>query len=284
MRKSIVALAVAAILPIVSCSHDDAQTGKAETPKDSTQVVTVTFTFGDVAPMTRASLESLNLTDLWVFDYIGDELKTTEHQSSGDGFGAISMSMEYGTHTLYFVSSRGTSPTVDTESQTITWLKPSDTFWGSLTLTVEPSMSAQSVTLSRVATRLRVTVTDEIPTGAAKMIVTPSTWYYGLNYTTSEGVAPSSQAREVDIPSSYIGTSGQLIVNIFGLSTATEWQTNLAVSMKNGQGTTIGSVTLYDAPFLQNRTTMFSGSLFATSQSLSIEADDTWGDDDVHSW
>lgn len=284
MRKSIVALAVAAILPMASCSHDDAQTEKTETPKDSTQFVTVTFTFGDVAPMTRASLESLNLTDLWVFDYIGDELKTTEHQSSGDGFGAVSMSMEYGTHTLYFVSSRGTSPTVDTESQTITWLKPSDTFWGSLTLTVAPSMSAQSVTLSRVATRLRVTVTDEIPTGAAKMIVTPSTWYYGLNYTTSEGVAPSSQAREVDIPSSYIGTIGQLIVNIFGLSPATEWQTNLAVSMKNSQGTTIGSVTLSDAPFLQNRTTIFSGGLFATSQSLGIEADDAWGDDDVHSW
>ena len=284
MRKSIVALAVAAILPITSCSHDDAQTGKAETPKDSTQVVTVTFTFGDVATMTRASLESLNLTDLWVFDYMGDELRTTEHQSSGDGFGAVSMSMEYGTHTLYFVASRGTSPTVDTDATIITWVKPSDTFWGSLTLTVAPSMSTQSVTLSRVATRLRIAIADEIPATASKMVITPSTWYLGLNYTTSEGVSPSSQSREVDIPSSYIGTSGQLIVNIFGLSPATEWQTNLTVSMKNGQGATLGSVSLIDAPFTQNRTTAFSGGLFSTAHSLDIDADDSWDADDVHSW
>lgn len=285
MKKSIVALAVAAILPFVSCSHDDAPAAKADAPKDSTQTLTVTFTFGDLVPVTRASLESLNLTDLWVFDYMGDALKTSDHQSSGDGFGAVSLSMEYGTHTLYFVASRGTSPTVDTDATIITWAKPSDTFWGMLHLTVEPAMSGtQSVTLIRVATRLRVTVTDEIPTGAAKMIVTPSTWYYGLNYTTSEGIAPSSQAREVDIPSSYIGTSGQLIVNIFGLSPATEWQTDLTVSMKNGQGATLGSVTLADAPFTQNRTTAFSGGLFATAHSLDIDADDSWRADDVHSW
>ena len=284
MRKSIVALAVAAILPMASCSHDDAQTEKTETPKDSTRVVTVTFTFGDVATMTRASLESLNLTDLWVFDYMGDELKTSEHQSSGDGFGAVSLSMEYGTHTLYFVASRGTSPTVDTDATIITWVKPSDTFWGSLTLTVDPSMSTQSVTLSRVATRLRVTVTDEIPATVSKMVITPTTWYLGLNYTTSEGVASSSTPREVDIPSSYIGTTGLLAVNIFGMSSTSEWNTDLTVAMKNAQGTTIGSVTLTDAPFTQNRTTAFSGGLFSTAHSLDIDADDSWGDDDVHSW
>ena len=178
MKKLMVALASA--LMMLSCTSEEP---KAEKPTGWEQK-TITFTFGDMLTqhaMTRADVTELDLTDLWMFDYVGDELQQTIHQAStDDGFGSISVAMNYGTHTLYFVASRGTTPTTDTEANTIIWAKPSDTYWATTSIPVAPSSaSAQAVSLGRVATRLRITVTDEVPTGAA--LVQPNSWSRLLN-------------------------------------------------------------------------------------------------------
>ena len=107
-------LAAALMLTAISCTSEEPQ---AEKPSGM-EKKTITFTFGDTfqtKAMTRAAITSLSLTDLWMFDYVGDELQQTIHQSNTDeGFGAISASMGYGEHILYFVASRGTTPTADT--------------------------------------------------------------------------------------------------------------------------------------------------------------------------
>ena len=274
------------MLSMSACTSDEPQ---KEQPTGWEQK-TITFTFGDVVTqhaMTRADVSSLDLTDLWMFDYVGDELKQTIHQSSSDeGFGVLSASMGYGDHTLYFVASRGTTPTTDTDAQTITWVKPSDTFWATATVTVSPSSaSSQTVTLSRVATRLRITVNDEVPTGAAKFVITPSQWYYGIDYTTGDGVASSeNQPREVNIPSSYIGTSGQLAIAIFGFVPSSDWQTNITASLKASDESVLGQVSLEDVSLRKNITTAYSGGILGTAKAFTLTADDTWGDDDIHTW
>ena len=279
-------LAAAMMLSMISCSSEEPQ---AEKPTGWEQK-TVTFTFGDVLTqhaMTRADVTELDLTDLWMFDYVGGELQQTVHQSNTDeGFGAISASMGYGEHTLYFVASRGTTPTTDTDAQTITWVKPSDTFWATATVTVSPSSaSSQAVSLSRVATRLRITVNDEVPAGAAKFVITPAQWYYGIDYTDGSGIAPSSnQPREVNIPSSYIGTTGQLAISIFGFVPSSDWQTNIIASLKASDESTLGQVTLEDVTLNKNITTAYSGGILGTAKSFTLTADDTWGEDDVHTW
>ena len=285
MKKMMMALAVATILP-TSCTSDEPQN---EQPTGWEQK-TITFTFGDVVTqhaMTRADVSSLDLTDLWMFDYVGDELQQTIHQSSSDeGFGVLSASMGYGDHTLYFVASRGTTPTSDTDAQTITWVKPSDTFWATASVTVSPSSaSSQTVTLSRVATRLRITVNDEVPSGAAKFVITPAQWYYGINYTTGDGVAPATnQPREVSIPSSYIGTSGQLAVAIFGFIPSADWQTDITAALKASDESILGLVMLEDVTLNKNITTSYSGGILGTSKAYTLTADDAWGDEDVHTW
>ena len=191
MKKfMLMALAVAAILP--SCTKDDEP---EQSPEESTIEIgikgdtiptqkTITFGFdgGQVSQqmMTRATLHSLNLTDLWLYD--GTTL--LKHQTSDDAdFGAPSVDVDYGEHTFYFVASRGTDAT--TNGTVISWAKPSDTFWASLALTIAPSTaSSQSVTLQRVAARLRITITDEVPATLASLCVTPSTWYYGIEVLT----------------------------------------------------------------------------------------------------
>ena len=286
MRKFQMGLAAAIILSMLSCTSDEQQTEKPV----SIEQKTITFTFGNVLTqhaMTRADVTDLDLTDLWMFDYVGDELQQTAHQSNTDeGFGAISASMGYGDHTLYFVASRGTTPTTDTDAQTITWVKPSDTFWATATVTVSPSSaSSQAVSLSRVATRLRITVNDEVPAGAAKFVITPAQWYYGIDYTNGSGIAPSAnQPREVNIPSSYIGTSGQLAIAIFGFVPSSDWQTNITASLKASDESTLGQVMLEDVPLKKNITTAYSGGILNTSKTFTLTANDTWGDEDVHTW
>ena len=286
MKKLSIGLAAAMMLSMLSCTSDEQQT---ENPVSMEQK-TITFTFGDVVTqhaMTRADVTELDLTDLWMFDYVGDELQQTVHQSNTDeGFGTISASMGYGEHTLYFVASRGTTPTSDTDAQTITWVKPSDTFWATATITVSPSSaSSQDVTLSRVATRLRITVNDEVPAGAAKFVITPAQWYYGIDYSTGDGVAPSAnQPREVNIPSSYIGTSGQLAIAIFGFVPSVDWQTNITAALKASDESTLGSVTLEDVTLNKNITSSYSGGILGTAKAFTLTADDVWGEDDVHTW
>jgi len=279
-------LAAALMLTAIACTSEEPQ---AEKPSGM-EKKTITFTFGDTfqtKAMTRAAITSLSLTDLWMFDYVGDELQQTIHQSNTDeGFGAISASMGYGTHTLYFVASRGTTPTSDTDAQTITWVKPSDTFWATATVTVSPSSSSsQAVTLSRVATRLRITVNDEVPAGAAKFVITPAQWYYGINYATGNGIAQTvNQPREVNIPSSYIGTSGQLAIAIFGFVPSTDWHTDITATLKASDESTLGQVTLEDVALKRNITTAYSGGILGTAKAFALTADDTWGDDDIHTW
>ena len=279
-------LAAALMLTAIACTSEEPQ---AEKPSGWEQK-TITFTFGDMLTqhaMTRADITSLDLTDLWMIDYVGSELQQIIHQSSTDeGFGSISASMGYGDHTLYFVASRGTTPTTDTDAQTITWVKPSDTFWATATVNVSPSSaSSQAVTLSRVATRLRISVNDEVPAGAAKFVITPSQWYYGIDYTTGSGIAPSAnQPREVNIPSSYIGTSGQLAISIFGFVPSSDWHTDITATLKASDEYTLGQVTLEDVPLRKNITTAYSGGILGTAKSFTLTADDTWGDEDVHTW
>jgi hypothetical protein len=286
MKKLSIGLAAAMMLSMLSCTSDEQQTAKPV----SMELKTITFTFGDMLTqhaMTRADVTELDLTDLWMFDYVGEELQQTVHQSNTDEcFGVLSASMGYGDHTLYFVASRGTTPTSDTDAQTITWVKPSDTFWATAPVTVSPSSaSSQAVSLSRVATRLRITVNDEVPDGAAKFVITPAQWYYGIDYTTGSGIAPSAnQPREVNIPSSYIGTTGQLAISIFGFVPSADWHTDITATLKASDESTLGQVTLEDVTLSKNITTAYSGGILGTSKAFTLTADDVWGTEDVHTW
>ena len=288
MKKiQMMALAVAVILPM-SCTKDepakdDAELSTTVTPQDGWRDVTITFGFGEGAN-TRATLQEASLTDLWVFDDDGDGVRMVLHQSGNDdGFGSVRLSLKYGTHALRFVASRGSDPTFS--DGVLSWAKPSDTFWAQMPLEVSPSGAAsQQVTLRRVATRLRISITDEIPAEAATLSATPSTWYYGLNVLTGEGTDARQMERTVTIPASYVGTSGQLAAAFFGLSPVDAWQTDVTVAMKSADGTVLGSVVLEGVGFAQNVTTSYSGGLLGSARSVSVDVDDVWGDETTGEW
>jgi len=279
MKKSVMT-ALAAALMIAACDKNE-EPVTAGVVMDEWQEQRVTFTFGGDGARTRASLAELNMTDLWAFDYVKGELAGTVHVT--DDLTAVTLSLGYGEHRLCFVASRGTGPSVD--GGVITWEKPSDTFWATLAIDVQPSVPAsREVVLRRVATRLRIVPADLLTADMARLVMTPSVWYYGLDVLTGEGCNPRQQAREVSIPSSYVGTSGKLPASFFGLSPSDAWQTDLTVSLRRSDGTSLGSVTVEGVRMQQNVTSVYSGGVTGRGGVMSVSADDAWGEDDTHTW
>ena len=286
-------VAVSCITALTACSKDDApESGGGVSIYVNTDSIedhkTITFscqsfTITQMA-RTRATMSEVSMTDLWLFDYVGGTLQQTIHQTVTDtNFGTPSVHADYGEHTFYFVASRGDTPSID--GSVISWLKPSDTFWGLLSLNVQPSSATNNpVTLHRVATRLRVTVTDEVPDGLAKLCITPARWYYGLNILTGEATDERDTERSVNVPASYIGTTGQLTMSVFGMSPDAEWQTSVVVAAKTASDAVINSITLADVPLKRNRITAYSGTLFAASRSIAISLTDDWSDDYTATW
>jgi hypothetical protein len=187
------------------------------------------------------------------------------------------MSLSYGSHHVYFVASRGEGATLDADGHTITWTGPRDTFWKDYEVeVVSTSNGNRAVTLDRVATKVKIVVNDEVPATCKAVTVTPERWYYGLDYVNGVAVASQQTERRVTVPESYVGTSGQLAVTIFGLSGSDEWVTNVAVKALGDGDAVIGSATITGAPFKANRATEYSGNLFGSAGGLDVSVNATW--------
>ena len=285
MRKLISLLALC--LAVVSCTN-----GEFDIDNQPTEVKSrvITFTLGEFSQqaMTRASVSDINMTDLWVFDYIGDELKQTIHQTNEEaGFGSISATLDYGSHTLYFVTSRGVSPTVNTDAHKIVWEKPSDTFIATASMTVSAtSGSSLPVSLKRAATRLSISILDEVPANAASVEITPTEWYYGMDYITGLGTdLVANQTRIVNIPTDYLGTSGKLTVYVFGFVPSEELQTNVSCALKASNTSVLGSVNLENVSLKKNITSSYSGYVIGdNTKTFTLTVDDSWGTEDTHTW
>ena len=290
-------MALAAALMLAACTKNDEPEQTPEAPKldivipsDSVEThATVTFTFGgdiDIQAMTRATLADMNLTDVWVFDYVGDALQSSIHQAStDDDFGQPSLLMEYGTHTIYFVASRGSDAVVDTDAKTVTWGIVRDTFWATLQMTVSPSTAtSQTVSLSRVVGRLRINATDVVPSTAAKFIVTPTTWYYGLRYDTGAAVTSQTTPIVVNIPSSYIGTTN-LSTSVYTISGSSQWITGVTAALKTSADAVLGSVIISDIPMQRNHITTYSGGILSSNRSITLGVNnDEWVEDTPSTW
>ena len=288
-RKSFslpVALALACLVA-VGCDKPQTET-PTDAPADSTQMpqwedtITISISFGD-DNRTRASLEDVKMKDLWLYDYVGGSLVQTVHQSSTDeGFGSASVGITYGEHTFYIVASGGSDATTD--GTTITWGRPGDTFYLAKTVDLKPTGDKNvSLLLKRVATRLRIVPSDEIPADISS-IAWQGTWYYALNYLTGEADGAQSTERSVSVPASYIGTTGELTVVAYSLCPIDGYTTDIKITARRSDESTIAEINLSDVAFERNRLTILSGGLATSTRSFGISVDDEWADDYNVGW
>lgn len=290
MKQSFLLLAAAAML--ASCQKsviDDNAPVSEVSPSEKQFTFTLCGDFSDQWTATRASLQAdgKELTDVWVLDYMNGFLVQQLHQSDNTApdFGQPSMTLSYGSHHVYFIASRGSGATLDTDAKAITFSSVRDTFWKDYEVTVASTSNGnRAVTLDRVVTKLRLIFNDAIPATAATFNVIPETWYYGFNYTTGEPVATAtSQTITVNIPSTSVGLTGE-IVSIFSFSTAAEWTTDVTINSKTSSGDVLGSATIVDVPFKVNRVSELSGPLFSSGGSLTMSLNTAWDTSHVGTW
>ena len=286
--KQYIFMALAVAMTMTACNSND------DMPEaDATSTATITFAMtGDFQLTAHDFTRSLEadgktMTDVWVLDYVGGELKQQLHQTSDDSdFGSPTMGLSLGTHHIYFIASRGAGASLNTTTHALTFTSVRDTFWKDYEITISGGTSSgnRSVTLNRIVTKLKLTFTDAIPEGAATFNVTPSSWYYGVDYTTGEpSEATANGTITVNIPSSEIGVVNEA-VSIFGFSSATEWTTNIAINCKAANNDVLGSATITSAPFVRNRVSEYTGQLFGDSGSMTLSLNATWDDSYNGTW
>ena len=295
MKKTII-MAVAVCLTMTACEKaievpDGEASGVVEEPlKTKKFTFTMKGDFSDDWKTTRGYLaaDGRDMTDVWVLDYMNGQLVQQVHQgdNTAEDFGKPVMNLAYGGHHVYFVASRGLTPTLNVGAQSITWASVRDTYWKDYEVTVvNTSNGNRAVTLERVVAKLKLTLNDEIPAGAATLTCTPGTWYYGLNYRTGEPCGASNgQEIGINIPAIYVGTSGQLAASVFTVSGADEWTTDVSVAVKDGNGTSLGSAAIADVPMLRNRSTEYSGNLFSGVGNMVVSINGDWVSPYIGTW
>lgn len=271
MRK--ICFMLASLFMLAGCGKD-----ATEMVNEGKKNVTFNVEQNDVATRAGMSADGVEMTDLWVFDYMGGQLVGQVHQVPTDAdWGSPMLSLTYGEHELYFVASRGSSPSVSTAQHTIAWQKASDTFWKKLSLNVtDGTANALSVMLSRKATRLRIVVSDEVPANVASLVIRPGKWYNAMDYFDGSPLGEVDEDRTVSVPASMLGTQGLLKASIFGIGGSTEWTTTVSVSARDSENNIVGLASLASVPFIENRTTEFTGVLFHAGGSASVSLDDEW--------
>jgi hypothetical protein len=291
-------LAMTAALLLSSCGKEE-----FEMPRGGTQLtvdtdsieplVTITFAFSeafmlqsmDDAVTRSTSLAQSDMTDLWLFDYVEGACVNTIHLTpSDDGWSAPSASFTLGAHDIYFVASRGSGAVVDQEAGTIVWTTVRDTFNGHLSLNVNSGTSPnQTVTLSRTVARLKVNVNDAVPDGISKLVIKPNDWYYGLNYVTGAAIESRNDDISINVPSSYIGTTG-LFLSCFSIAGSDQWQTSFSVKALDGDENVLGHVNIANATFIKNISTEYSGMLFGGHSTMDVSLGDAWGETNTQTW
>ena len=229
-----------------------------------------------------------DMTDVWVLDYVDGTLVQQLHQSDNTAadFGTPTLNLSIGTHHIYFIASRGAGAVLNTTTHVLTFTSVRDTFWKDYEITISGGTSSgnRSATLDRIVTKLKLTFTDALPEGAATFNVTPSSWYYGIDYTTGEpSEATANGTITVNIPSSEIGVVNEA-VSIFGFSSATEWTTDVAVDCKTSDGSILGSATIAAAPFVHNRVSEYTGPLFTAGGGMTLSLNTEWDESYQGTW
>ena len=283
-------MALAVGLTLTACEAPVIEGEDTAVQDGSAVVKTKKFTFtlkGDFSdewkPVTRGYLQAdgKDLTDVWVLDYMDGNLVQQIHQSdnTSEDFGKLQMQLAYGSHHVYFIAGRGTSPTLNTEAHTLTFGSVRDTFWKRYDVNVlATSNGNRAVTLDRVVTKLRLTFTDEVPAEANSISIIPHTWYCGLDYTTGQPASAQTDAPTViTIPDASKRQTG-IQASLFGFSTAEEWNTDVVISSRTATDAVLGSATIMAAPFKANRVSDYQGPLFGTEGTMTLSLNSSWDD------
>lgn len=296
-----------AVVAFTSCSNDNEvfNSCAVESEQNHSQTFTFRMTGADLSvTQTRASLTANGsaLTDLYVLDYdktTGTLLQVLHQQSSDPKFAEPELTLTYGQHTVRFVATRSTGSkltladgtefvttpgTVQAVSTAIPALysatKITDTFSAEIDVTAGAgNTGSATVTLNRTVSRLQIVMTDAIPADADHVEMTISTGYYSLPLATLLPTATSSRTTTISI-ADLAGVKNQKLA-AYTLAPTDSWTSDVIITTKRADNSTISTFTLQGVSFLRNKTTSVQGEFFQRSSALTFSVNDSWLEDDV---
>ena len=280
-------MAVLTLTALTACENRDSADNLRQEYSNVSFALTGDFALTEFEETRALAADGKSMTDLWVMDYDGDgNLVQQMHQSSGDdGFGSPQLSLSYGSHVIRFVAARGKNPQLSATSGILTWESASDTFWAEYPITVDENTAAvHNVTLGRMSSRLNITVNDAIPSEVTSIDITPAVWYRGLNFRTGGATGQVlGETVTVNIPSSRAGATGT-VLTVFSISPAADWSTDVTVTAHDADDNVVGQAVITGAPMRRNRTTAYSGQLFAAAGAFSLQLAAEWEEDYSATW
>ena len=232
----------------------------------------ITFNTSSISS-TRATLEEVQMTDLWVF--IDDQLKI--HQTSSDTeFGSPTLSLSHGDHVLKFIASRGTEPSYD--NGVMTWGKVLDTFAKEMALSIDDNTSAtQSIRLERIVSRLQLVIKDVMPENLASATIVMSKRSMGVSVL--EMASTTSEESEQTFYCSQFAGYANAKFTVYTILTDDDISTDVSVILTDNDGNELVNRTIENVPLTRNTSTILQGYLFDADITASIGADNVWATD-----
>ena len=278
--KKIIFLSLVAVL--ASCQQIDFDNIGQDA--DGNSNVMLTFSTYGQQEFTRAAAP---LTDqcarlsVAVFDEDDAKVGSTKSQKVGDAnFGSVGLSLPDGTYTIVAVAHNGDGNCTITSPTKVTFPsnKMTDTFCYCGELVVDGSVS-ESLEMKRVVAMMRLTITDVIPDGVARL----KFYYTGgsstLNPRTGFGCVNSKQTEYRSV----IDDNG-MPVSVYEIYTAPHEQNDILKLTITSQDASNGDIDVFEPmeniPVTVNKITTWEGSLFGGGSSsggnIGITLDTAW--------
>jgi len=278
------------ITALVSCQQIDFDDIKADDGSDANVVLTFS-TYGQ-QEFTRAAApltDQCSRLSVAVFDEDDAKVGSTKSQKVGDtNFGTIGLSLQDGTYTIVAIAHNGEGNCTITSPSKVTFPsnKMTDTFCYCGELVVDGSVS-ETLEMKRVVAMMRLTITDAIPEGVARL----KFYYTGgsstLNPRTGFGCVNSKQTEYRSV----IDDNG-MPVSVYEIYTAPHEQNDILKLTITSQDASNGDIDVFEPmeniPVTVNKITTWEGALFGGSSSsggnIGITLDTAWGGFINYTW
>jgi len=261
MKKQFTIIATALAL-LCACSNEDSDTAAKS----------ITFHIDNITEeySTRASISSVGMTDLWVWE--GQTLLAHKVSTDSD-FDAPIINLTYGSHDLTFVSSKADSQSWANGVWSTT--KEWDTYATTMNVNVSGnSGNSRQVQLARRSSKVKFQTTDNVPSDVKTMHLTVGN-HKSLDKDLKGGTAYVHEAT-IDITGK-VGSTYSVFVNTLTESATDEEDCNVMIEFLNAQNSTLYKFER-TIKMKANRCTTLKGEYF-TGGDNAITVDTTWLDE-----
>ncbi len=302
MRKSLFYLALIAALFAASCKKDHNQ-GVQKNQSAKKYAVNFSVNGNFTQSITgNAVIHGRNLAILpseaaifyyYVYDTAGNLVhKIIQTPATATNFGNIQDSLANGTYSIIFAAGPAGLRTSVYDNGDDAYLSYAvltydhtnsegdeidtawkDAFFKKLSLTVSSGSVTQSVTLSRIVSKVEVDILDALPATAKTFEVTYTQDRGQFSFATAQATQPYVFTSTTKIPAADLNKTGFSVSNIIGNTAALM---TVTIKCYDASSNVIAQRAISNVSCQANKATVLSGNLFSTNSSFQMSLDTTF--------